>query len=194
MGQHLPALMLGLKALKDSGHSGPPAVDRLQQLQDLAERIARDAHTLARDLRPAVLDDFGLHTALSNYLDEWSERCGISVDFHSTGFDEDERLSPHIEITLYRTVQEALTNVIKHAQAGHVSLILERSSETVLAVVEDDGKGFNVEAVLGAPVSERRLGLLGMQERVELVGGTLAIESAPDTGTTVAVRIPALTR
>jgi PAS domain S-box-containing protein len=194
MGQHLPALMLGLKALKDSVQNGLPAVDRLQQLQDLAERIARDSHALARDLRPAALDDFGLHTALSNYLDEWSGRYGISVDFHSTGFDEDERLPLHIEITLYRTAQEALTNVIKHAQAEHVSLILERCSEAVLAVVEDDGRGFNVEAVLGAPISERRLGLLGMQERVELVGGMLTIESARGAGTTVVARIPVSTR
>jgi PAS domain S-box-containing protein len=194
MGQHLPALMLGLKALKDGAYSGPPAVERLQRLQDLAELIARDVHTLARELRPVGLDDLGLHTALSNYVEEWSAHYGITVDFHSRGFDENKRLPPHDEITLYRTVQEALTNVIKHAQAKHVSLILERSREAVLTVVEDDGKGFDVEAVRDTPISERRLGLLGMQERVELVGGTLEIESVPGAGTTIAARIPTLRR
>ena len=190
MGQHLPALMLGLKALKDRDQSESWAVERLQRLQDLAELIAQDAHTLARELRPVALDGLGLHTALSNYVEEWSAYYSITVDFHSTGFDEDERLPPHVEITLYRTVQEALTNVVKHAQAKHVSLILERSREAVVAVVEDDGKGFDMDAVRDTPISERRLGLLGMQERVELVSGTLEIESVPGAGTTVAVRIP----
>jgi PAS domain S-box-containing protein len=192
MGQHLPALMLGLKALRGTGQNGPTADDRLQQLQELAERIAHDTHRLSRDLRHAALDDFGLHFVLSGYVEEWSEHCGISVDFHSTGFDEDGRLPPHFEITLYRIVQEALNNVVKHAQAEHVSLILERGREGVCIVVEDDGKGFDVEAVRNTPISERRLGLLGMQERVELVGGALEVESAPGAGTTVAARIPAL--
>lgn len=190
MGQHLPALMLGLEALSQAGQSAPLDADRLQRLKDLVRRMARDTHALARDLRPPVLDDFGLQVALSNYLEGWSERYEIEADFHSNGFQRDERLPPHVEITLFRTAQEALTNVGKHAQAAHVSLILKRSRDEVLAIVEDDGKGFDVEAVRNESISEGRLGLLGMQERVELVGGTLEIESAPGAGTTVAIRIP----
>jgi PAS domain S-box-containing protein len=190
MGQHLPALILGLKAQKDAGQI---SVDHLQQLQDLAERIARDTHQLARDLRPAALDDFGLVIALSNYLEEWSQRYKLLADFQSIGFNDEERFSVQVETTLYRTVQEALTNVVKHAEAEHVSLILKQSPEALLAVIEDDGKGFEVEAVMDTPIAERRLGLLGMQERVELVGGTLEIESAPGAGTTVAIRIPIIT-
>jgi PAS domain S-box-containing protein len=190
LGQHLPALMLGLKAIRSLVQS--ERVDgHLHQLENLAERIARDAQALARDLRPSALDDFGLQVALSNYLDEWSNRYGIAADFHSNGFAEDERLPTHLEITLYRTAQEALTNVAKHARAEHVSLILRRGREGVTTIVEDDGEGFDVGAARDIPVSDRRLGLLGMQERVEIVGGTLEVESAPGAGTTVLIRIPA---
>jgi PAS domain S-box-containing protein len=190
LGQHLPALMLGLKAIRGLVES--ERVDcHLHQLENLAEHIARDAQALARDLRPSALDDFGLQVALSNYLDEWSNRYGIAADFHGNGFAEDGRLPPHVEITLYRTTQEALTNIAKHARAEHVSLILRRGPEGVTAIVEDDGEGFDMGAARDTAVSERGLGLLGMQERVELVGGTLEVESAPGVGTTILIRIPA---
>ena len=194
MGQHLPALMLGLEALSQAGQSGSLDTDHLQRLKGLVERIAHDTHALARDLRPPVLDDFGLQVALSNYLEDWSERYGIEADFHSNGFHKNERLPPHIEITLFRTVQEALTNVGKHAQAEHVSLILRRSRDEVLAIVEDDGKGFNAEVVKSESINGGRLGLLGMKERVELVGGILEVESTLGAGTTVAIRVPVRTR
>jgi signal transduction histidine kinase len=141
----------------------------------------------ALELRPTSLDDLGLQTALANYVDEWSERYGIAVDFHSNGFIK-QRLPPHIETALYRIVQEALTNVLKHAEAKRVSLIIEYRGNRVLAVLEDDGRGFNVEAALGAPVAERRLGLTGMRAH-KLVGGTLEIESSAGAGTTLVVRI-----
>ncbi|MBA3806645.1 MAG: sensor histidine kinase [Acidobacteria bacterium] len=164
--------------------------DRLQQLQDLSERIARDVHGISRDLRSSELEDFGVQTALTSYVENWSERHGIVVDFQSTGFEDDERLAPHVETTLYRIVQEALTNVLKHAEAQRVSVILEYSGGDALAIIEDDGKGFDAEAVIKTPVAKRRLGLLGMQERVALVGGTLEIESSPGAGTTIVARIP----
>ena len=95
-----------------------------------------------------------------------------------------------METALYRTVQEALTNVLKHAQAGRLSLIVERRSDHVLAIVEDNGRGFDVEAVMGEPDAGGRLGLLGMHERVGLVGGILEVESRPGGGTTLFNRIP----
>jgi two-component system CheB/CheR fusion protein len=126
---------------------------------------------------------------LVNYVESWSERSGFQVDFHSTGLDE-QRLPLPIETALYRMVQEGLTNVLKHAQARRVSLILQRSSDQVLAILEDDGRGFDAEAVLNSRGSRGRLGLLGMRERVALVGGTLTIESTPGRGSTVFARIP----
>jgi signal transduction histidine kinase len=111
------------------------------------------------------------------------------VDFHSLGLDG-QRLLPLLETTLYRVVQEALTNVLRHAGARRVSLLLHRSSEQVRLVVEDDGSGFDTEAASRANGAAGRLGLLGMQERLTLVGGTLTIESTLQVGTTVFARIP----
>src|SRR5262249_40287759 len=103
---------------------------------------------------------------------------------------ENHRLPPPLETTVYRIVQEALTNVVKHAQAASVSLILECRPHQLLAIVEDDGKGFEAEAMLDAASAKKTLGVLGMNERVARVGGTLQIESSPGRGTTVYVRIP----
>jgi PAS domain S-box-containing protein len=186
MGQHLAALILGLNALKDAVAEAPAARDRLQQMLQLAGLIGKEIHHLALELRPTALDDLGLHTTLVNYVEEWSERSNVEVDFHSTGLDG-QRAPPQIETALYRIVQEGLTNVLKHAQARHVSLILQRSAGQVLAILEDDGQGFDVDGKTN-PVG--RLGLLGMRERVDLVGGTLTIESTPGKGTTIFVRIP----
>jgi signal transduction histidine kinase len=145
--------------------------------------------TLAWELRPTVLDDLGLYTALSNYVEKWTERSGVPVDFHCSRPDE-RRLPPQVETAVYRIVQEATTNVLKHAQASRVSLILELRSDHVFVVVEDNGKGFDVEAALKESVSKRRMGLLGMRERVALVGGRLNIESSEGMGATMFVRIP----
>jgi PAS domain S-box-containing protein len=189
MGQHLTALSLGLKLLKDVMPESSPARERLQQLQGLADLIGKEVHHVALELRPTALDDFGLHTTLVNYIEEWSERSGVGVDLHSTGLEE-ERLPSPIETALYRMVQEGLTNVLKHAQARRVSLIVRRSLDHVLAILEDDGCGFNIEALNGSGGARDRLGLLGMRERLLLVGGTLTIESTPGGGTTLFARIP----
>jgi len=190
MGQSLAALMLGLKSLQDSGQF-QSAHTRLQQLQDLTNQLANEVHVLARELRPTALDDLGLHTALSIYVEEWSDRCEVPADFHSNGL-LGQRLPGDIETTVYRLVQEALTNVMRHAKAQNVGVIVEHRANRVLVIVEDDGFGFDAEGLLNTPVRKRRLGLLGMQERVELVGGTLNIESTPGVGTTVLAHIPVL--
>jgi two-component system sensor histidine kinase UhpB len=108
-----------------------------------------------------------------------------------TGADSGtKRLPQELETTLYRIAQEALTNVARHAQANRVSLLLERRSGYVSLIVEDDGRGFDAQGAMGAPASPGRLGLLGMQERVRLAGGTLTIESSPGAGATVFARLP----
>jgi len=161
----------------------------LHQLQDLTNQLAHVVHNLASSLRPTALDDLGLDTALSNQVEEWSERTGIRADLHCNGLIQ-QRLSPEIETTVYRVVQEALTNVLKHANAQNVSIIVEHRGNRVRAIVEDDGSGFDVEAMIEKPLSERRLGLMGMKERASLVSGTLDIESRPGAGTTVILYIP----
>ncbi|HET9714107.1 MAG TPA: sensor histidine kinase, partial [Pyrinomonadaceae bacterium] len=183
-GQHLTALLLGLKTLNNSSGNGSASLHKgLLQLQKLTERLVDETHHLAWELRPAALDDLGLETALSNYVEKWSERSSISLDFHS-GLDR-LRLPMPVETAVFRIVQEALTNVLKHAQANRVSVMLEYRNDELLVIVEDNGRGFQ-------PGKEREgLGLVGIHERVALVGGKLNIESEPGSGTTLVVRIPA---
>jgi PAS domain S-box-containing protein len=189
MGQHLTAILLLVNSLKLSPQLETETNSRFEQLEEVAHQISREVDTLAWELRPTVLDDLGLQAALGNYVEKWSKRSGVSVDFHSIGL-ADRRLPPQIETAIYRIAQEALTNIIKHAQATNVGVILDRRDNQVSVIIEDNGCGFDVEAMLTAPTEERRMGVLGMQERTLLVGGTLNIESTPGVGTTIFVRIP----
>jgi len=189
LGQDLTALKLGLQMFRKQKAFSPSVQASIGQLENLADSLMQDIHRLAWELRPAALDDFGLDMALRRYASEWSEHNGVATDFHSQGV-ETHRLPTEFETTLYRITQEALTNVLRHAKAQRVSVLLERRPDHVLLIVEDDGRGFDAQAVLKAPGAHGRLGLLGMQERVILVNGTFEIESAPGAGTTVFVRIP----
>jgi two-component system, chemotaxis family, CheB/CheR fusion protein len=189
MGQDLSALIMGLRAVQDASTSGPPVAQQIEPLYALAVQLSQEVRTLAVQLRPPALDDLGLAATLANYLEQWSQRMLIAVDFHTSGMDK-ERLPPLIETALYRLAQEALTNVLKHAQATSLSLIIDRRADSVQMIVEDNGVGFQVELARSSAYAEQRFGLIGMDERVAQLGGTLNIESAPQRGTTVFVRIP----
>jgi signal transduction histidine kinase len=189
LGQDLTALKLGLQAV-GKHRPCPPALRRsVINLKELTDSLMRDMHRLAWELRPAVLDDFGLELALRRYADEWATLSGVPVDFHSQGVTA-QRLAPQLETTLYRITREALTNVFRHAKATRVSVLVERRADRVSLIVEDDGQGFDAEGTLGAPTTQGKLGLLGMSERATLAGGSIEIESNPGAGTTVFVRIP----
>ena len=138
---------------------------------------------LAVELRPSALDDFGLVPAVERLADTFREQSGLQVDLE-TQLGE-ERLPSEAETTLYRVIQEALTNVVKHSAAERVSILLQRKNSAVVAVVEDDGTGFD-------PGDTRvdALGLAGMRERVSLAGGRLQVESSPGAGTTVVAEVP----
>jgi signal transduction histidine kinase len=189
-GQQLAALLLGLKTLDNSatGYGSASLRQRVLQLQKLAEQLVDDTHHLAWELRPVALDDLGLEMAISNSVEKWSERHSIAVDFHSSL--EKQRLPSAVETAVFRIVQEALTNVFKHAQANRVSVMLEYRYDELLVIVEDNGCGFQPE--VPPTVKERGgLGLIGIHERVALVGGKFNIESEPGSGTTLVIRIPA---
>ena len=189
MGQQLAALMVGLKTLGVESYGRRSALDTLRQLEEMTDELSREVQTLAWGLRPPALDDLGLETALCNYVEEWAERSRVPVDFHSAGFGGGRLPLTH-ETALYRIAQEALTNVAKHSGADRVSFILERRDGHVLAVIEDNGAGFDFEAAMAPTVKGRRLGLLGMRERAALLGGTINVESTTGAGTTLFVRIP----
>ena len=143
----------------------------------------QNVRRLAVELRPAVLDDFGLVPALERLTDSFAEQTGIRIDFHSALGEL--RLPSEVETTLYRVVQESLTNIVKHANAHNVSVSIARRGSTVAAVIEDDGAGFDLRVV-----HEGGIGLLGMRERLALVDGRLEIESRPGSGTTIVAEVP----
>jgi signal transduction histidine kinase len=181
-GQALASILLGLKAL-DEKTDDAAARTSIEELRELVVATLQDVRRLAVELRPSALDDFGLVAALERLADSFAEQSGISVDFQAALADE--RLPAAAETALYRIVQESLTNVVKHAQARRVSILLTRNDGAVKAVVEDDGRGFDPERI-----REDGFGLVGMRERLALLGGRLEIESARDAGTTVAAEVP----
>jgi PAS domain S-box-containing protein len=189
LGQDLTALKLGLQLFRRHGPFAAAVEETIGKLEQLADGLVRDIHRLAWELRPAVLDDLGLEAALRRYTTEWSENSGVPLDFHSQGL-EARRLPQELETTLYRIAQEALSNVVRHANARRVSVLLERRPGHISLIVEDNGDGFEVDTLMQTSVTQGKLGLLGMQERVMLVRGTLEIESTPGAGTAVFVRIP----
>lgn len=187
VGQQISALMLSLRSLETANERGD-LPGKLRELRATAERVGSEIHQLAFELRPVSLDQLGLSRALAGYLESWSARTGIVADFVSAGFEE-ARLPAPIETTLYRIVQEATNNVYRHAKAKNVSVSIERRGTSVIAIVEDDGVGFDAEAFAeGASVP--RIGIAGMRERAVLIGGEFTIESQLDKGTTVRVKLP----
>jgi signal transduction histidine kinase len=155
--------------------------------QRLVEKSVNVVHRFARDLRPTLLDDLGLIPALQSHLKSFTAQSRVPVSFSASS--EVERLDIDKKTVLYRVAQAALCNVAQHARASEVSLTLVKSRGTICMEIRDNGKSFNVERVLFSKRNER-LGIIGMRERVEMVGGTFAIESAPGKGTTVSVCIP----
>ena len=183
-GQALTSILLGLKTLDDTLESGESR-SAMALLRTLVVSTLQDVRKLAVELRPSALDDFGLVAALERLVATFREHSNIDIDIDLEARVGDDRLPAEIETTLYRIVQEALSNIGRHADAHRVSILLIRSGKSVTAVVEDDGQGFRPEHV-----RPQGLGLVGMQERVGLLGGRLVIESTPGEGTTLAVEIP----
>lgn len=189
LGQFLSAHALTL-AVVQAADGCPPAVRTgLARLQEAARTIDVELDRLTRELRPPALDDLGLDDALHRYVEEWTSTSAIAGEVRTIGFDT-TRLPIAVEASAYRIVQEALTNVLKHAQAHHVSVIAERRADMLRVLVEDDGVGFDLEAVRHEQHSRRHLGLVGMAERATLAGGTATVESIPGGGTTVYLHIP----
>ena len=181
-GQALTSILLGLKRLEEAS-SREAAREAAAALREQIVDTLQNVRRLAVELRPSALDDFGLAPALERLAESFGEQSGIAVDVQ-TGLDSG-RLPEEIETALYRIVQEALTNVAKHAGASRVSIVVTRRDNAVTAVIEDDGRGFGAGGQSGGG-----LGLVGMKERVGLLGGRLAIESTEGAGTTVVAEVP----
>jgi signal transduction histidine kinase len=182
-GQALTSILLGLRAIEEA--SDPERQkEAAAGLRELVVNTLQDVRSLAVELRPKALDDFGLVAALERLVATFSEQTGIAVDLEDRLGQE--RLPGEVETALYRIVQEALTNIVKHAAARSVSILLMRRGGSAQTVIEDDGLGFAPDRVAAGD----GLGLLGMRERVSLLDGRLEVESTPGGGTTLVAEIP----
>lgn len=183
-GQTLTSLMMELKSLEED--SPADFRGRLDELRRSVRHTLEKLHRLSLDLRPPLLDDMGLVAAVERYVQEWRQVHRVDAQLH-VQWNCAEELLREQEVAVYRIVQEALTNVAKHAKATHVGIVLSCDGDRLSAIVEDDGVGFDIEALSNRATS--RLGLFGMEERAQLAGGTLTVESSPGKGTAVYLRI-----
>jgi signal transduction histidine kinase len=183
-GQQLTALIAGLGALEPCAPDVACAT-KLRELRGLASQTLSDVHAVSVVLRPHLLDDLGLVAAIRKHLETTAKQFAVATDLQVVGVDN-VRLPAETELTLYRIVQEALTNAIRHGAAHAITVLLHRRDEHMLLVVEDDGHGFDPEYLR----QDTRLGLLGIEERVALLGGTMRLESRPAAGTTLLVEVP----
>ncbi len=182
-GQALASILLGLRQLEDSVETDE-ARKATADLRELVVATLQDVRRLAVELRPSALDDFGLVPAVERLAATVSAPSGPTVDVAARLGDT--RLGQETETVLYRIVQESLTNIVKHAAAGHVSITLVRKAASAVVVVEDDGSGFDPDGI-----RDGALGIAGMRERVALVGGKLTLETSPGAGTTLVAEVPA---
>jgi signal transduction histidine kinase len=182
-GQALTSILLSLRTVEEAEDEQELRA-AVGEVRELVRSTLQDVRQLAVELRPKVLDDFGLVAALERLTQSFGEQTGISVHFQQN-WPTSDRLPAEIETALYRIVQESLTNIVKHARATSVSVVLTRKDDSVSVVVEDDGVGFEPHRA-----REDGIGLVGMRERVALLGGRLAIESRPGAGTTFVAEVP----
>jgi two-component system CheB/CheR fusion protein len=185
LGQQLIALRLKLDLAKQSCEDEEMSA-KIDEIEQIARSIDNGVDFLAWELRPTALDHLGLVAALENYIKQWAHHSNIAAELFTSNLKK-ERFAPEVETNLYRIVQEALNNTHKHAKARNVAVMLEKRGDLIVLLIEDDGKGFNPTTKKS---KSKGLGLVGMKERAQLVGGEIEIESAPGKGTTVFVRVP----
>lgn len=184
--QSLSALLLKMQAHGQVDES-------VRELKDGCEArilgIIDEVRRMARDLRPTILDDYGLEMALARHIEEISSRVGLTIDYqYISSPDCSERLPAPVEVGLYRIAIEALDNIVVHASASRASAIVLRQRSKLMLLIEDDGCGFDYSSI--RKDLDRCVGLIGMEERVTLMGGAFQVESTPQKGTTVRVEIP----
>jgi two-component system, NarL family, sensor histidine kinase UhpB len=185
--QVLTSLLISLAMLEESVAS-ETARTRIAETRALAHQTLRAVRNLSIDLRPSALDDLGLLPALRWYIKEYQQKCGVEVEFVSSGLRE--RLPAEMETAIYRIIQESLTNTARHAHATRVRVTVSEGNAAIRMRIADDGAGFDAPAVLRTPWQDRGLGLGGMMERASLLNGSVDIESEPGAGTVISVNIP----
>ncbi len=184
VGQVVVTMMVHLNLLEQKA-GDPEEVRRIaDDMQVSLSSVSNMLHELAANLRPASLDHLGLEATLRQFLDQVNEKHGLKINLD---YDvASERLSADLEISLFRILQESVNNILKHAQATQIDVMLKPRGDQLILMVEDDGVGFDPEEARRT----KRLGLFGIRERAQAIGGDLVIESAPGKGTTILVEVP----
>jgi len=186
--QTLTGINIRLASLKtESTLNNKGLQKKISSTQRLVEKSVDIVHRFARELRPTVLDDLGLIPALHSFMKSFTKRTGVRA--HLTAFAAVERLDTAKRTVLFRIAQEALTNVARHAQASQVEVSIQKLPDCICMKIKDDGKSFQAQRVMHSK-RNTRLGLIGMRERLEMVGGKFVVESSPGKGTTVQAQIP----
>jgi signal transduction histidine kinase len=190
LGQALTALKINLDVARWAltADVSPKLGRSISEATSLVVQALETARSLSLELRPAVLDDLGLVSALRWEIDRYEQRTGQKVDFEADLAGH--VLRSELEITLYRIITEALTNVARHAQASHIRVTVRIENQQLLAGVEDDGVGFDAPAWFASPAERQSLGLVSMRERATLLGGQFQLVSQPGHGTKVYVQLP----
>ena len=189
--QALTSVLVGLRAMEEVA-TVKAMHQRASKLRQVTACALDELQRLVQGLRPTLLDEMGLAAALQRLCTDFAQAHGIRVELHVGGNLAELYLPSPIEITLYRIVQEALTNIAKHAGATTVSILIQPIASSVRLVVEDNGVGFEPEAIRQTAAPQGRLGLYGMEERAKIAGGVFTVESAQGRGTTIHVEIPLL--
>jgi signal transduction histidine kinase len=187
-GQALSSILLNLGLLEQEADQPDTVITHTAEMITIVDDMLENLHRLAMNLRPATLDHLGLVPALEQYIETFNQQYNTRAQFEAVGLGK-ERLPPEMETALYRIVQESLTNVVRHAQATQVDVLVKQRGDQVVTIIEDNGIGFDLETAM----QTSRLGLLGMRERAEMLNGKLVIESTPGSGTTLLVEVPYVT-
>ena len=185
LGQCLSAVIVNIRSLSTEYNFSE---DLSHKIESQVGEVVDEVHRLAWDLRPSILDDYGLDPSLARYTQETAMRYNVPIDYQST-FPKSVRLPDRIEANIYRLAQEAIINAVRHSRAERISVVLLKQNDEVTLVVEDNGMGFNVKSVLQEG-HKTPLGLIGMRERATLLSGQFMIESTPGEGTMIQARIP----
>ncbi len=189
LGQGLTAIKYNLEIIeRDLPENLSEGKERLKEAENLSSQMLVQLRRLSQDLRPPILDDLGLLPTLRWYIENYGKRWKIKTHYESTGFQQ--KLNPELETALYRVIQEALTNVAKHARADDVHIHLGCEDSAIIVTITDNGTGFDPQKVLGADLKRRGYGIIGMQERVSSFGGRIDIRSRRGAGTQISIEIP----
>jgi signal transduction histidine kinase len=178
-------MLLQIQSIRSQANLPDPAYENVE---NSIRQAIDEVHRLAWGMRPSILDDYGLNSALARHIEEVSRHFELEIDYSFSSPPDLERLPGRIEVCLFRIAQEAITNIHRHAAASHASVVVLRQLHDITLLVEDNGQGFDLSML-----DEKRdkcMGLIGMKERVALLGGRVTIESVPGDGTTIRVRIP----